>query len=110
MEFLAQVWPYIAVLLVTVVTPLLISGDIPLGAVRVINYLKKKLGLEGEAAIALSVAMSIILAALVALADGVFQITGPMTPEKFSVIVVTMFGGSQLWYSRLKKEMGNGEE
>lgn len=105
MDFLADFWPYIAGVLITVVLPLVISGTRPLGAVRVIGWLKKKLKLEGDSARVLTLLVALGLAGLVALADGILNISGPMTPEKFNMILGVLLVGSQVWYSRIKAEI-----
>ena len=99
--------PYLITLVSVVIVPLLISGDRPIGAVKVINWVKSLTGLQDGAAVWLSVVMSVVLAVLLALVEGAIGL--PITPESFQVMVVAIFGGSQLWYARIKDEMTPAE-
>ncbi len=94
--------PYLITFVSVVLVPLLISGDRPIGAVKVIGWVKNWTGLQDGAAVWLSVSMSVVLAVLLALVEGAIGL--PITPESFQVMVVAIFGGSQLWYARIKDE------
>jgi peptidoglycan/LPS O-acetylase OafA/YrhL len=64
------VWPYVVAFLTTIVVPLFVTGDNPIGAVRIINYLKVQLGASGHFARALTVLVSTVLALILYVVDG----------------------------------------
>lgn len=103
------IWPYVLSVLTLVVLPLLISGDKPTGAVVLINWLKNLLGIRGTAVYAVVLVVSLLLAVLVALVDGSIEVTGAMTPERFSIILAVIMTGSQVWYARLKQKLDDAE-
>jgi len=107
MDFQA-IWPYIVAFISTIVLPLLITADSPVGAVRLINYLKAQLNLEGAGALTLTVVVNLLLSVLITVADGVFDqiVLGEtaFTYEAFTGILIMVFTTSQYWYGKLKEQ------
>lgn len=104
MEF-KELWPYLLSVLTLVVIPFLVSGDRPTGAVQIIQWIKTWLGIQGTAVYAVVFVVSLVLTIFIALVDGAIEITGPMTPERFNIILGIIVVGSQIWYTRLKQEL-----
>ncbi len=99
-----DLWPYLLSILTLVVLPFLVSGNKPTGAVTLINWLKVLLKIKGTAVYIIVFIVSIILTGIIALVDGAIGLTGPMTPERFNIILGIIVVGSQVWYGRLKNE------
>jgi uncharacterized membrane protein len=98
-----EVWPYVAEILIGIVLPFLVTNNSPIGAVRLIDWAKKKLGWSGKRASWLAFGLSILIAALIALADGVFNITDGVTPTQLLIMVGAVFGGTQYWFNEMHK-------
>lgn len=100
------IWPYIVAFFSTIILPLLVTGDNPVGAVRAINYLKGKLNLEGGGALALTVVVNLLISIVILVADGALDalVLGEQafTYEAFTGILIMVFTTSQYWYGKLK--------
>jgi fatty acid desaturase len=107
MEFV-NVWPYIVAFLSTIVVPLIISGDNPIGAVRIINWLKVQFGASGNGARAITVVVSLVMALLLYVVDGQLDglVTGEVeyTVDSLYTIAIAVLGLSQYWYGKLKEQ------
>jgi hypothetical protein len=99
------VWPYIVAFVSTIVLPLLVTGDNPVGAYRLINYIKEKLGIEDGAALALTIFVNLLLSIVILVADGALDalVLGEQafTYEAFTGILIMVFTTSQYWYGKL---------